>query len=217
LFFAAQRASRCAAERAFGARRSPQLTRPCRIVPGNGPATFVQRRGAMRILAATIVLSTAACVGGITTGAVTTTQNSTWTARALGAAPTASSSANGIEFRMFGTVPTKSAAMPNAYGMAVRQIGDEHVETSFQMGWLRALPIGKQAFVFGRAMIDMLATERRMDGDSNLSALSPTADVGIAPFGNGVCVSASATYDVHMNAPGRAIFGAFVGMCARAK
>jgi hypothetical protein len=58
----------------------------------------------------------------------------------------------------------------------------------------------------------MLASKKVGEVET-LSAFSPTFDVGIAPFGHGVCVSTSATWDVHFNEPDRAIVGAYVGLC----
>ena len=39
-------------------------------------------------------------------------------------------------------------------------------------------------------------------------------DLGIAPIKNGLCFSASMTYDVHFNDPDRFILGVFAGICA---
>jgi hypothetical protein len=63
-------------------------------------------------------------------------------------------------------------------------------------------------------MFDILNSQRTLDGDRKFSAFSPTLDIGIAPFRNGLCFSLSATYDVHFNDPDRMLVGAFAGLCA---
>lgn len=147
-------------------------------------------------------LACAGCLGGITTGAVAPLTSS-------GPAPT------GVELRMFGAtgVQPDDPLLPNAFGVAFRQIGDEHVTTASQIGWAGALPLGHGA-VFGRLMVDLLSSQRTSDHDRKYSAFSPTLDLGIAPYRNGLCFSLSASYDVHFGDPDRVLVGAFVGLCA---
>jgi hypothetical protein len=113
---------------------------------------------------------------------------------------------------MFGATEKVTPEYPNTFGWQVRQLGEEHVQYSMQAGWT----VVRQGtpMVFGRLMFDMLSWEKRMDGDNTLSAFSPTLDFGVAPWGKGLCVSASTTYDVHFDAPDRWIAGVFVGVCA---
>lgn len=156
-----------------------------------------------------------ACIGGLTTGAV----------MPIGPAPTlpdGTSAARytkadapvGVELRMFGaTKPMEdNPLMPNAFGLIYRQIGDEHVQTAGQVGWAGAVRAG-HGVVFGRVMFDVLSSQRTMDGDRKYSAFSPTLDLGIVPVKNGLCFSASATYDIHFNDPDRWIVGVFAGIC----
>jgi hypothetical protein len=119
----------------------------------------------------------------------------------------------GVELRAFGAVPTDDPAMPNAFGFALRQVGTDHVERAIQLGWGGALHAG-DALVFGRLMFDAVAWQPRMTGGGDeLSALSPTIDLGVAPLGHGLCVSTSATWEVHYGAPDRLLVGGFVGLC----
>lgn len=124
----------------------------------------------------------------------------------------------GVEVRLFGATGGfhDNPLMPNAYGVAWRQIGDEHMQTAGQLGWAGAVPVG-DGFAFGRVMFDVINSQRTLDGDRKFSAFSPTLDVGIAPIRNGLCFSASATYDVHFNDPDRWLLGVFVGACASDK
>jgi hypothetical protein len=168
----------------------------------------------MRLL---LLLPVCGCVGGLTTGAVmpvgpTTANLPPGTAAATytkGDEPT------GVELRVFGATGgiDKNPLMPNAYGVMWRQIGDEHMSTSGQIGWAGALPVG-DGFAFGRVMFDIINSQRTLDGDRKFSAFSPTIDIGIAPLRNGLCFSASATYDVHFNDPDRMLIGVFAGVCA---
>src|SRR3954447_14579428 len=137
-----------------------------------------------------LLLLLPACVGGVMTGAVK------------------SGDPTGVEVRIFGATGgfEDQPLMPNAYSVAWRQIGDEHVQTAGQLGWAGALPLGS-GFVFGRLMFDLINSQRTMDGDRKYSAFSPTLDLGIAPIRNGLCVSLSATYDVHFNDPDRMLVG----------
>jgi hypothetical protein len=122
----------------------------------------------------------------------------------------------GVEARAFFAAESIEVGFPNTYGSVVRQLGDEHMQTAIQTGWTLATH-GGRSLVFGRVMFDLLSWQKRADGDFELSALSPTLDVGVAPLGKGICVSASATWDVHYNAPDRALAGLFVGLCGDAK
>ena len=146
---------------------------------------------------ALLVLVLPACLGGLTTGAVAPVGGPT-----------------GVELRVFGATGgiDGNPLMPNAYGVAYRQIGDEHAQTAGQIGWAGAVRVGPGA-VFGRLMFDAINTQRTMDGDRKYSAFSPTLDLGVVPVKNGLCVSASATYDVQFNEPDRWIVGVFAGVC----
>jgi hypothetical protein len=172
---------------------------------------------------AALALSLPACIGGITTGAIvplgpaasTPLPASTAAAVTPGARYTNNDAPAGVELRIFGATGgyDHDPLMPNAYGVAYRQIGDEHVQTAGQVGWGGAWRIGK-GFMFGRLMFDLLSSQRTLDGDRKFSAFSPTFDFGVAPVRNGLCFSLSATYDVHFNDPDRVLVGAFVGVCA---
>jgi hypothetical protein len=168
----------------------------------------------MRVL----LLLLSGCVGGLTTGAVMPlgpTAPANLPAGTAAASYTKGDEPTGVEVRVFGATGgwDKNPLMPNAYGVAWRQIGDEHMSTSGQLGWAGAVPVGS-GFAFGRVMFDILNSQRTLDGDRKFSAFSPTIDVGIAPLRNGLCFSVSGTYDVHFNDPDRMIIGAFVGVCA---
>lgn len=154
----------------------------------------------MRISMASLLVSAiggAGCLGGVTTGPVF--------APGQGTSP-------GVEARAFGAMATNDLATPNAFGVALRQVGTEHVERAVQLGWAGGVHAGG-AFVFGRLMFDMIAWQPRMTGGDELSALSPTLDLGVAPLGHGLCVSTSATWEVHYGAPDRLLVGGFVGLC----
>lgn len=150
---------------------------------------------------ASFVLFLPACIGGVTTGAVRATS-------ARGDEPV------GVELRMFGAGNgfDDDPLMPNAYGLTYRQIGDEHVQTAAQLGWAGALRVGR-GVVFGRLMFDVLSSQRTLDGDRKFAAFSPTLDLGVLPVRNGLCLSASATYDIHFGDPDRWLLGAFIGAC----
>ena len=164
-----------------------------------------------------------ACIGGITTGAVVPIGPATGVSSPSGSPPgtvarasyTQGGEPTGVEFRVFGATGglEDNPLMPNAYGVTYRQIGDEHVQTAGQLGWAGALRVGPSV-VFARLMFDVLSSQRTLDGDRKYSAFSPTLDLGVLPLRNGICVSASATYDVHFDDPDRWIVGAFVGACA---
>lgn len=180
-------------------------------------------RARLHLLAAmraVLLLLLPACLGGLTTGAVMPTGPTTagLPAGTAAASYTKGDEPTGVEVRLFGaTGPIeKNPLMPNAYGVAWRQIGDEHMSTSGQIGWAGAVPVGA-GFAFGRVMFDVINSQRTLDGDRKFSAFSPTLDVGIAPIRNGLCFSASVTYDVHFNDPDRVLVGAFVGVCASDK
>ena len=172
----------------------------------------------MRALSLVVMLT--GCVGGLTTGAVMPTGPTTagLPAGTAAASYTKGDEPTGVEVRIFGATGgfDKNPLMPNAYGVAWRQIGDEHMSTSGQIGWAGAVPVG-QGFAFGRVMFDVINSQRTLDGDRKFSAFSPTLDVGIAPIRNGLCFSVSTTYDVHFNDPDRVLVGAFVGVCASDK
>jgi hypothetical protein len=158
------------------------------------------------------------CLGGLTTGAVMPigpTAPATLPAGTAAATYTKNDTPAGVELRLFGASggSEKNPLMPNAYGVTYRQIGDEHVQTAAQAGWAGALRVG-DGFAFGRIMFDVINSQRTLDGDRKFSAFSPTLDLGIAPIKNGLCFSASMTYDVHFNDPDRFILGVFAGICA---
>ncbi|MFT3697678.1 MAG: hypothetical protein QM831_31345 [Kofleriaceae bacterium] len=150
------------------------------------------------------------CAGEISTGMV----------RPLGSySPPPSSTSNdnpvGIEFHYTLTSSLESG-LPNAYGYAYRQMGDEHSQHSFQIGWADFETLHNGMIVFGRLMIDMLSEQQRDDGDHQLSAFSPTATIGIGA--QNVCLSAQIERDVRFNnEPDRWIGGLFLGFCGSAK
>lgn len=112
----------------------------------------------------------------------------------------------GMEFHAYGGASMDNLGVPNAYGIAARQLGDSW-HYGLQVGWQ-----GMAGPVFGRLMVDMLAWQQ-VNGERQLSGLSPTLDVGIMPTGQGVCLSGSATWDVRLNEPDRLIVGVFFGLC----
>lgn len=151
--------------------------------------------------------------GGLTTSAVTTTEHRDFVVPRMttGGDP---DQLTGVELRGFVGGSFDQPAIPNAYGFTMRQLG-EGVTTSLQSGWMVALPAGAST-VFGKVMFDLLSIKKVGEGDvgdTTLSAFSPTVDVGIAPFGRGICTSLSATWDVHFNQPDRAIIGVSAGLC----
>lgn len=154
--------------------------------------------------------------GGITTGGITSANRvehvaNPDTAREV----TRTDHMNGIELRAYVAGDVHDLAVPNAWGFAVRGFGEgSGVQTSAQAGWAYAWPVGRST-IFARLMFDLLSWTE-VGEETTLSGLSPTADVGIAPFGHGVCISASSTWDVRLNDPDRALVGAFVGVCAGA-
>jgi hypothetical protein len=167
-------------------------------------------------LAALIVLP--GCLGGLTTGAVMPigpTAPAMLPAGTAAATYTKGDTPAGVELRLFGAGGgfEKNPLMPNAYGLVYRQIGDEHMQSAGQIGWAGAQRVG-DGFAFGRIMFDVINTQQTLDGDRKFSAFSPTLDLGIAPVKNGLCFSASMTYDVHFNDPDRFILGVFAGICA---
>jgi hypothetical protein len=169
---------------------------------------------------ALLVMLLPGCLGGLTTGAVfpigpTTGVSGPPSAAVARATYTNADEPAGVELRIFGATGgyDHNPLMPNAYGLTYRQIGDEHVSTAGQLGWAGSLKVG-DGFAFGRIMFDFINSQRTLDGDRKFSAFSPTLDLGIAPVKNGLCVSASMTYDVHFNDPDRFILGVFAGICA---
>lgn len=120
----------------------------------------------------------------------------------------------GVELRAFVAGAIDEPGIPNAYGFSVRQVGSG-VQTSLQTGWMLASKVGS-SMVFARLTFDLLSWTERKDQETQLSALSPTFDIGIAPFGRGICVSGSGTWDVHFNDPDRGLIGVFVGLCGGA-
>ena len=151
--------------------------------------------------------------GGVTTGAITSPVHGD-PQLVMAEAPGASDSTNGVEFRAFMSGAFKDAAIPNAYGVSIRQLGTG-VQTSLQTGYMVALPAGS-TMVFGRLMVDLLSSTRFDEDHTMLSGLSPTFDVGFAPFGHGICISASTTWDVRFNNPDRMIIGGYFGLCGGA-
>lgn len=169
---------------------------------------------------ALLVLFLPGCIAGLTTGAVMPIGPATGVSSTPSGTVARATYTNrddnpvGVELRIFGAMRDThdNPWMPNAYGLTYRQIGDEHVQTAGQLGWAGALPVGK-GLAFGRIMFDAINSQRTLDGDRKFSAFSPTLDLGILPAKNGVCFSASATYDVHFNDPDRWIVGVFAGVC----
>jgi hypothetical protein len=158
-----------------------------------------------------------AMTGGVTTGAITTPMREDRVIPGATAELTTTERdhRNGVEFRAFAANTMDDAAIPNAYGMAVRQLGEgAGIQSSIQAGWMVTHKVGS-ATVFGRLMFDLLSWTE-IGEETTLSALSPTFDVGIAPFGHGLCVSAAATWDVKFNDPDRGLVGVFVGICGGA-
>jgi hypothetical protein len=148
--------------------------------------------------------------GGLTTSAVIAPEHEDFIVPRM-TTPGETDHLTGVELRGYWGMAMKGYAIPNAYGFTVRQLG-EGVTSSIQTGWMVALGAGSST-VFGKLMFDMLSWKRVGEDQTTLSAFSPTLDIGIAPFGRGICFSASATWDVHFNQPDRAIVGASVGLC----
>lgn len=147
--------------------------------------------------------------GGLTTGAITAPVRESRPATAE-LAMVEDERLDGVELRGFMGAAIDEPAIPNAYGFAIRQLGDG-VQTSMQAGWMLASKAGS-SMVFARLMFDLLSWTK-LDDDTTLSAFSPTADIGIAPFGKGICVSAAGTWDVRFNERDRPLVGIFVGLC----
>ena len=125
-------------------------------------------------------------------------------------APMQTDTPTGVEVRAFGALDTGDPAIPNAYGFMLRDVGGD-LQYAGQWGWATATRLGS-AGVYARLMFDVIERDE-IDHVKSLSAFSPTADIGIAPFGHGICFSASATWDIHFDAPDRMLVGGFVGMC----
>ena len=129
--------------------------------------------------------------------------------------PVENGTPSGVELHMVAATKPEGF-LPNAVGFSIRQIGDEHVEQEYQIGWARTVPAGP-GFVIGRAMFDVLSWQQRADGDRQLSAFSPTVELGYAlgdKHGIGWCVSGEVTRDIHLNEPDRTLVGAFIGLCS---
>ena len=177
----------------------------------------------MFILRIGVIAVLPACVGGISTGIMMPAGHSALPSQQPGGTSAAvaaadPSSPTGVELHMFSA--TKLAGVvPNAIGYSIRQIGDEHVEQEFQIGWAAAVQAGR-GFIFGRAMFDALSWQQRSDGDRQLSAFSPTLELGYA-LGDkkspGWCLSGEVTRDVHLDEPDRTLVGAFIGLCSGGK
>ncbi|MEO8702720.1 MAG: hypothetical protein ABI867_21935 [Kofleriaceae bacterium] len=153
--------------------------------------------------------------GALTTGAVTTPMRESHVIDRGAAAKTATERdhVSGVEVRSYVATPIDDVAIPNTYGIAVRQLGEgAGVQTSIQAGYLLTHQIGR-ATVFGRLMMDLLSVTEIGYERYTLSGLSPTADFGIAPFGHGLCVTFSGTWDVKFDEPDRALLGLFIGIC----
>ncbi len=118
---------------------------------------------------------------------------------------------NGVELRGYvGLGALETPAIPNATGFAVRQLGGG-VQTSMQAGWMLAPRIGS-ATLFARLMFDVISWTDVGD-ETKLSAFSPTAEIGVAPWGHGLCFAGSTTWDVQFNEPDRMIVGVYAGLC----
>jgi hypothetical protein len=150
--------------------------------------------------------------GTLTTGAIVT-RDAPAEVAGVALAMTERENMTGVELRMVAAAHLEEPGIPNAYGYSVRQVGTG-VQHSLQAGWMLAHKAGA-AMLFARATFDMLSWTKRGE-DVQLSALSPTAEVGIAPWGRGICVSASGTWDVYFNDPDRGLVGVFVGLCGGA-
>lgn len=161
-------------------------------------------------IAAALALATAAgagsgCIGEVSSGYVT---------------PIAQANApGGVELHAWSATDTRELGklLPNAFGTSIRQIGSEHPETEVQIGWAGSKQIGGGPILFGRLMFDLISWQRRDDGDRNLSAFSPTLELGVAPVSRGLCLSGEATWDVHIDSPDRLLAGVFVGLCNHRK
>ncbi|MEO6774415.1 MAG: hypothetical protein ABI467_15595 [Kofleriaceae bacterium] len=158
-----------------------------------------------------------ACVGAMSTGIVVPVGRSALPSQQPAGTAAAvvdqASTPTGVELHVFGATKLESA-MPNAWGYSIRQIGDEHVEQEYQVGWAGGMPT-PAGMVFGRLMFDLISWQMRADGDRQLSAFSPTLEVGIAPGSvhGGWCISGEVTRDIHLNDPDRTLVGLFVGLC----
>lgn len=119
---------------------------------------------------------------------------------------------HGVEFHALTTAPMEAMGEggPNVASLSYRQIGDER-KTSFALGWMHVVDVGHAA-VFGRLMVELLGREQLADGD-HTRTLSPTFEIGIAPFGHGACLSVAGTWDVRIPDPDRGMVGAFFGWC----
>jgi hypothetical protein len=167
----------------------------------------------MRIACVLILLSACfksggAVTGTLATGAIATRDTPELDGIALGM--TERESITGVELRAVVAGRIDEPYIPNAYGFTVRQVG-EGVQSSVTTGWMLASRVGSST-VFARVMFDLLSTTKRGD-DETLSALSPTADFGIAPWGRGICIAGSGTWDVRFNQQDRGLIGVFIGLC----
>ncbi len=167
---------------------------------------------ALVLLSGCITKNASYMTGGITTGAITAPIHGDPQIVAAMTTPD-TGGYNGVELRGYVATDLTQVAIPNAGGFAVRQLGDG-VQSSMQTGWMIAPRVGGGT-LFGRLMFDVISSTKQGE-DTTLSAFSPTVDVGVAPWGKGLCFSASATWDVQFNAPDRGIVGMFAGLCGGA-
>lgn len=171
----------------------------------------------MSVKAMIIAIAVPACVGGVSTGLMVPVGPSALPGQqppgTAASASTSASTPTGVELHLFGATKLEGA-LPNAWGYSIRQIGDEHVEQSYQVGWAGGARTAA-GLVYGRLMFDLISWQMRADGDRQLSAFSPTLEVGIAPGqrNGGWCISGEVTRDVHLNDPDRTLIGVFVGLC----
>jgi hypothetical protein len=157
------------------------------------------------------------CVGGLSTGLMVPVGHSALPSQqpvgTIASATLDTSTPTGVELHMFGATKL-DGGLPNAWGYSIRQIGDEHVEQEYSVGYADAVPTAA-GMVFGRLMFDLISWQMRADGDRQLSAFSPTLEVGIAPGrrNGGWCISGEVTRDIHLNDPDRTLVGVFIGFC----
>jgi hypothetical protein len=116
----------------------------------------------------------------------------------------------GMEVRTFaGTTTPSSELWPNVIGMSARQIGDDR-EVAIGTGWQVGGTAGVGAFA--RLTANLIEWDR-VAGTERLTAGGTTFEIGIAPSGAGLCASASATWDVRLEADDRAVVAGFLGFC----
>ena len=172
---------------------------------------------AMSVKTWILVITLPGCVGGLSTGLMVPVGHSALPSQQpVGTSASAvvdTGTPTGVELHMFGGTKLESA-LPNAWAYSVRQIGDEHVEQEYSVGYAGGIPTAA-GMVFGRLMFDLISWQMRADGDRQLSAFSPTLEVGIAPgsHNGGWCISGEVTRDIHLNDPDRTLVGVFIGFC----